>query len=80
VTELGRSAGVIARDPHRSAAFAVLKAPDVPAVLIELGYLSNVGDCTHMGTNQWRNRVVISIANAVDRQFRPEFAGTALSR
>jgi N-acetylmuramoyl-L-alanine amidase len=80
VTELGRSAGVIARDPHRSAAFAVLKAPDVPAVLIELGYLSNVGDCAHMGTNQWRNGVVISIANAVDGQFRPEFAGTALSR
>ncbi|MFL6690861.1 MAG: N-acetylmuramoyl-L-alanine amidase [Alphaproteobacteria bacterium] len=80
VTELGRSARVIARDPHRSAAFAVLKAPDVPAVLIELGYLSNVGDCAHMATTQWRNRVVLSIANAVDRQFRPEFAGTASSQ
>ncbi|MFL6690646.1 MAG: N-acetylmuramoyl-L-alanine amidase [Alphaproteobacteria bacterium] len=79
VMELGRSAGVIARDPHRSAAFAVLKAPDVPAVLIELGYLSNAADCAHMGTTQWRSRVVLSIADAVERQFRPEFAGTALS-
>lgn len=75
VGQLGRATDMIARDPHRSAAFAVLKAPDVPAVLIELGYLSNVRDCGRMGSSSWRDSVAKSIANAVDRQFAPELAG-----
>jgi N-acetylmuramoyl-L-alanine amidase len=41
VEELSRATDILPREPHRSAAFVVLKAPDVPAVLIELGYLSN---------------------------------------
>ena len=32
------------RNSHRFAGFAVLKAPDIPSVLIELGYLSNAQD------------------------------------
>jgi N-acetylmuramoyl-L-alanine amidase len=75
VAQLGRATDMIARDPHRSAAFAVLKAPDVPAVLIELGYLSNIRDCDQMGNDAWRDSVAKSIANAVDRQFAPELAG-----
>jgi N-acetylmuramoyl-L-alanine amidase len=75
VGQLGRATDMITRDPHRSAAFAVLKAPDVPAVLIELGYLSNVRDCDRMGSDGWRNSVANAIANAVDRQFAPELAG-----
>jgi N-acetylmuramoyl-L-alanine amidase len=46
-TALGQLHGVtdiLARSPHRSASLAVLVAPDVPAVLIELGYLSNDSD------------------------------------
>ena len=37
----GQGDRLLARSPHRSASLAVLVAPDVPAVLIELGYLSN---------------------------------------
>jgi N-acetylmuramoyl-L-alanine amidase len=75
VGQLGRATDMIARDPHRSAAFVVLKAPDVPAVLIELGYLSNIRDCNRMGSSSWRDSVAKSIADAVDRQFAPELAG-----
>jgi len=72
VAQLRGATDVIPHDPHRSAAFAVLKAPDVPAVLIELGYLSNARDCGQMGTNAWRDSVAHAIASAVDRQFAPE--------
>ena len=58
--------------PHRSAGFAVLKAPDVPAVLIELGYLTNAKDESEMVTEAWRNRVANAIARAVDAHFTGE--------
>jgi N-acetylmuramoyl-L-alanine amidase len=67
---LGRTTDVLARTPHRSAAFVVLKAPDVPAVLVELGYLSNVRDCDQMGTDAWREGVALALADAVDQHFR----------
>jgi N-acetylmuramoyl-L-alanine amidase len=71
VGQLSRVTDTLPRDPHRSAAFVVLKAPDVPAVLIELGYLTSPRDCAQMGTEQWRNDVSFAIADAVDRQLRP---------
>lgn len=74
VGQLGRVTDTLPRDPHRSAAFVVLKAPDVPAVLIELGYLTSPRDCTQMGTEQWRNGISLAIADAVDRQLRPSAA------
>ena len=74
VGQLGRVTDTLPRDPHRSAAFVVLKAPDVPAVLIELGYLTSPRDCAQMGTEQWQNDVSLAIANAVDRQLRSSAA------
>lgn len=76
VDQLPHATDVIARGPHRSAGFVVLKAPDVPAVLIELGYLSNRADCGRMDTDGWRAAVADSIADAVDRHFQPELAAT----
>jgi N-acetylmuramoyl-L-alanine amidase len=69
--ELSQVTDLLARSPHRSASLAVLVAPDVPAVLIELGYLSNAGDAAQMNTDSWRGRVAQAIANAVDAQFAP---------
>jgi len=66
---MGQVTDLLARSPHRSASLAVLVAPDVPAVLIELGYLSNAGDARQMNTDAWRTRVATAIANAVDTQF-----------
>jgi N-acetylmuramoyl-L-alanine amidase len=58
--------------PMKSAAFAVLKGPDIPAVLIELGYLSNAQDEAQMATDAWRRRVAKAIAAAIDRHFNRE--------
>ena len=71
VTSLGRATDILPRQPHRSAAFVVLKAPDVPSVLIELGYLSNAEDAAQMNTARWRNDVAGAIAAAVERHFAP---------
>ena len=69
VNTLGRATDVLQRQPHRSAAFVVLKAPDVPSVLIELGYLSNSADAAQMDTARWRDGVADAIAAAVERHF-----------
>ncbi len=75
--ELGQVTDLLARSPHRSASLAVLVAPDVPAVLIELGYLSNSADADQMNTDSWRSRVAEAITNAVDAQFAPSSASQA---
>jgi N-acetylmuramoyl-L-alanine amidase len=54
------------KHPLKSAGFKVLKAPDVPSVLIELGYVSNKGDLEHLVSENWRSRTVESIAQAID--------------
>jgi len=74
VGTLTQATDILPREPHRSAGFAVLKAPDVPAVLIELGYLSNVHDSDQMATDRWRDGVASAIAAAVDRHFASQSA------
>lgn len=69
ISRLERTTDILPRTPHRSAGFVVLHTPGVPAVLIELGYLSNRGDCSRMATGKWRNRVAAAISDAVDAQF-----------
>jgi len=76
---IGHVTELLAHSPHRSASLAVLVAPDVPAVLIELGYLSNRGDAAQMNTDSWRAKVAEAIADAVDAQFSPS-AGEQAAR
>lgn len=54
------------KHPLKSAGFRVLKAPDVPSVLVELGYVSNKGDLEHLVSENWRNKTVASMAQAID--------------
>jgi N-acetylmuramoyl-L-alanine amidase len=54
------------KHPLKSAGFRVLKAPDVPSVLIELGYVSNKDDLEHLMSENWRSRTVGSVAHAID--------------
>ena len=62
------------KHPLKSAGFKVLKAPDVPSVLIELGYVSNKEDFEHMVSDTWRSRTVGSIAQAIDAFFAKRLA------
>jgi N-acetylmuramoyl-L-alanine amidase len=55
--------------PLKSAGFKVLKAPDVPSVLVELGYVSNKGDHEHLVSENWRSRTAGSMAQAIDAFF-----------
>jgi N-acetylmuramoyl-L-alanine amidase len=57
------------KNPLKSAGFKVLKAPDVPSVLIELGYVSNKSDLEHLVSDNWRSRTVGSVALAIDAFF-----------
>jgi N-acetylmuramoyl-L-alanine amidase len=75
VSKLSGATDILPRTPHRSGALVVLKAPDVPAVLVELGYLSNTEDCRQMHSDGWRNGVAKAIADAVDQNFGRLSAG-----
>ena len=57
--------------PVRSAAFVVLKAPDVPSVLVELGYLSNSVDKTMLLSPKWRGDMADALTRAVEQHFAP---------
>ena len=61
--------------PLKSAGFIVLKAPDVPSVLVELGYMSTKDDLVHLMSADWRARTADSLVHAVDAFFAPRLAG-----
>jgi N-acetylmuramoyl-L-alanine amidase len=61
--------------PLKSAGFRVLKAPDIPSVLIELGYVSNRQDIKSLTSADWREHTADSIAQAIDRFFTTRLAG-----
>ena len=50
---------------HRFAGFAVLKSPDVPSVLVEMGFLSNVDDEKNLNSSRYRDKLTKQIAKAL---------------
>lgn len=69
VEELGRDVQLIPVKPHRFAGFAVLRAPDVPSALIELGYLSNKNDEQLLTRPHHRSKIAAALMRAIDRYF-----------
>jgi len=55
--------------PLRSAGFRVLTAPDVPSVLIELGYMSSPKDAELLNSEGWRTQASAAVQQAVDQYF-----------
>lgn len=79
VNEL-KPAARLHKKPLKSAGFRVLKAPDVPSVLIELGYVSNRQDLKQLVSDSWRSRAGDAIVQAVNTYFAKRIAGTPAGR
>jgi N-acetylmuramoyl-L-alanine amidase len=62
------------QNPLKSAAFVVLKAPDVPSVLVELGFVSNKSDIKSLISQEWRERAADSMVNAIETFFSTRLA------
>ncbi len=74
VNEL-KTAARMHKHPLKSAGFRVLKAPDVPSALIELGYVSSRKDLKQLMSESWRTHAGDAIVKAVDGYFTTRLAG-----
>jgi N-acetylmuramoyl-L-alanine amidase len=63
------------KEPFKSAGFRVLRAPDVPSVLVELGYVSNKEDLQSLLSDNWRDRMADAMTSAIDGYFSTHIAG-----
>jgi N-acetylmuramoyl-L-alanine amidase len=68
------------KNPMKSAGFKVLKAPDVPSALIELGYVSSKDDLKQLTSDAWRGKTAGAIVLAIDNFFSTKFAGATAGR
>jgi len=74
VNEL-KAAARLHKHPLKSAGFKVLTAPDVPSILVELGYMSTKDDLKQLMSAPWRTRTAQALVQAVDAYFTPRVAG-----
>ncbi|MGD1886532.1 MAG: N-acetylmuramoyl-L-alanine amidase [Cohaesibacteraceae bacterium] len=73
VSEISTATRMV-NNPHRSAGFRVLKAPEIPSILLELGFLSNEDDVRLLIDEDWQARTVQALSTAVDRFFEQRVA------
>ena len=70
-------------NPERSAGFVVLKAPEFPSVLVELGYLSNAQDVQSLSSPDWQTRTAAATVREIDAFFagpgKPDNGPSAVS-
>jgi N-acetylmuramoyl-L-alanine amidase len=75
-----KTAARLHKHPLKSAGFKVLLAPDVPSVLVELGYMSTKDDLKQLTSASWRARTAQALAQAVDNFLTPRVAGAGGGR
>jgi len=80
VKGIADAVGKIRSRPRLSAGFSVLKAPDIPSVLIEFGFMSNPADLSNLATYSWREKVIFGIVGALDRWTIQDAAQSKLLR
>jgi len=69
ILEVQRETRQLLQNTHRFAGFAVLKAPDVPSVLVETGYLSNQMDEQMLRRPEYRAKLATALARAIEQYF-----------
>jgi N-acetylmuramoyl-L-alanine amidase len=55
---------------HRSAGFAVLKAMDIPSILVEMGYLTNRSEVERLSSPQHRRKIAATLKSSIDTYFQ----------
>jgi N-acetylmuramoyl-L-alanine amidase len=60
---------ILARSPHRSAGFAVLKALDIPSALVEMGYLTNAAQAEQLNSPEHRRKIARALKASIDDYF-----------
>lgn len=80
VSELNRAGIAMHRRPVRGAAFSVLKSPDIPSVLVELGFLTDPGDRANLFDPDWRAQTARALAQAIGLWAQDDAARAALLR
>ncbi len=68
------SKGTLHTKRLRSAGFRVLKAPDIPSVLLELGFLSNPDDEKRLTSEAWREKTAEAVAESIEAYFAKRIA------
>jgi N-acetylmuramoyl-L-alanine amidase len=68
------------RYPIQSAGFSVLKSPDIPSVLIELGFLSSASDLERILDDDWRAKMAVAIREALTAWAAEDAALSALRK
>lgn len=80
VDGMAQTGGPMNRRPLRSAAFSVLKAADIPSVLIEIGFLSSPRDYDNLTTREWRLGMAAGIRNGLEAWRKTDAARRSLVR
>lgn len=70
VTKMRNRGMRILPKPHRYAGFAVLKAPDIPSVLVEMGFMSNSKEARLLSTSDYQRKVASALTDSIDTYFQ----------
>ena len=79
LSELEGADQPLLRRSHRDAGLAVLLAPDVPAVLLEMGFITNPEDERMLNDTRARRRLIRAVAQGIDRYFREPAGGLQMA-
>lgn len=69
VSHMGNGGIRMLQNPHRYAGFAVLKAPEIPSVLVEVGFMSNRSEAAALSSESYRRTVAASLKSGIDAYF-----------